>query len=46
MLAELQSIHNLEVVIAELNRWLAQVPGLPQKAGSSIPILQHSESGV
>jgi len=46
MFAELQSMRNLDVVMAELNRWLAQIPGLPKKAGSSIPILQHSESGV
>jgi chromosomal replication initiation ATPase DnaA len=46
MLAELQSMRDLEVVIAELNRWLAQIPGRPSKAGSPIPILQHSESGI
>jgi hypothetical protein len=46
MLAELQSMRNLEVVMAELNRWFAQIPGLPKKAGSPIPILQHSESGI
>ena len=37
---------NLEVVIGELNQWLTQIPGRPTKAGSSIPILQHSESGI
>ena len=46
MLAELQSMRNLEVVIAELNRCLAQIPGLPRKAGSPIPILQNSELGI
>ena len=46
MLAELQSMRSLEVGIVELNRWLAQIPGLPHKAGSSIPILQNSESGI
>jgi hypothetical protein len=46
VLAELQSMRNLEVVMAELNRWLSQIPGRPNKAGSPIPILQHSESGI
>jgi hypothetical protein len=46
MLAELQSMRNLEVVIAELNRWLAQIPGPASKAGSPIPILQNSELGI
>ena len=46
MLAELQSMRNLEAEIAELNRWLAQIPGLPYKAGPPIPILQNSESGI
>ena len=46
MLAELQSMRILEVVIAELNRWLAQISGLPYKEVSPIPILQHSESGI
>jgi hypothetical protein len=44
MLAELQSIRNLEVVIAELNRSLAQIPAYT--AGSPIPILQNSELGI
>jgi uncharacterized membrane protein YccC len=46
VLAELQSMRNLEVVMAELNRWLSQIPGRPNKAGSPVPILQHSESGI
>jgi hypothetical protein len=46
MLAELQSMRNLEVVIAELNRCLAQIPGLPRKAGSPIPFLQNSELAI
>jgi hypothetical protein len=39
-------MRNLEVGIAELNRWLAQTPGLPYRAGSPVPILQRSESGI
>jgi hypothetical protein len=46
VLAEVQSMRNLELVIAELNQWLALIPGRPKKAGSPIPILQHSESGI
>ena len=46
MLAELQSMRNLEVVIAELNRWLAQIPGPASKADSPVPIFRNSELGV
>jgi uncharacterized membrane protein YccC len=46
MLAELQSMRNLEFLTAELNRWLAQIPGSASKAASAIPILRNSELGI
>jgi hypothetical protein len=46
MLAELQSLRNLEVLIAELNQSFAQIPGLPKRARAPMGILRNSESGI
>ncbi len=41
MLAELETMRNLESLIAELNRWLAQIPGPTLKAVRPIAILRN-----
>jgi hypothetical protein len=39
ILAELQSMRRLEVLVSELNRWFAQIPG-PSTPRSQVPIPQ------
>jgi hypothetical protein len=39
ILAELQSMHRLEFLLSELNRWLAQIPG---PASNPVPLTRNS----
>ena len=38
MLAEIQSMRRLELLIGELNRWLAQIPGPAPQTASPVPV--------